>query len=263
MDSFDIGRTFSRAFRLISGTLASVGVFLLLIQVVNVGIQFVLEDSMTGALDAARASGGSNAGLAIFSSSSYWVALASGLVLGAFSFGGSLQGMIAHDQGAKVSLAECIRVAVVKVLPVLALSILWYLGLILASILLIVPGIILGTMWSVCLPALVAENLGVFASFGRSRRLTKGSRIMIFVMLLIILVTYYVVVFAFFGAMLGSGNMMNMAEQMNGNVWLRLGTIPLGWVTSVLTSAFMASFYLEALLVKEGGTAGHLGEVFS
>lgn len=57
-------------------------------------------------------------------------------------------------------------------------------------ILLIVPGVILALMWIVAIPSMVVEGLGVFDSMGRSSQLTKGNRMRILAVGLIVLAIY-------------------------------------------------------------------------
>ncbi|MFZ0087965.1 MAG: hypothetical protein WAL63_00570 [Solirubrobacteraceae bacterium] len=65
------------------------------------------------------------------------------------------------------------------VTPVLAslmvISILFAIGVTIGLILLIVPGLILMTLWAVVVPVEVLERPGVLASFGRSRALVRGN----------------------------------------------------------------------------------------
>jgi hypothetical protein len=58
--------------------------------------------------------------------------------------------------------------------PLIAVSILAGLGIGIGLVLLIVPGLILLTLWSVVAPVVVLERPGVFAAFGRSRELVRG-----------------------------------------------------------------------------------------
>jgi hypothetical protein len=56
----------------------------------------------------------------------------------------------------------------------LAVAILCGLAIAIGFVLIIVPGLILITIWSVAVPVCVLERPGVFASFGRSRALVRG-----------------------------------------------------------------------------------------
>ena len=59
-------------------------------------------------------------------------------------------------------------------LPLLGVSILAGIGIAIGFVLLIIPGLILITIWAVVVPVCVLERPGVFASFGRSRDLVRG-----------------------------------------------------------------------------------------
>lgn len=57
----------------------------------------------------------------------------------------------------------------------LAVSLLFGIGVGLGFVLLIVPGLILMVIWSVVAPVMVLERPGVFAAFARSRELVRGN----------------------------------------------------------------------------------------
>ena len=267
MESFNIGRVLSRTFKLVLGTLSSVGLFILAVQVISAVIQYFMQTMMKGKIEAAQATGEPSAALAMFSSGWYWTSIAFTLLLGAMSFAGSLHGLLQAADQRLVSFADCIQAGVAKLLPMLALTILWYLGVGLGFMLLIVPGLILMTMWSVAMPVLVSENKGVLGSFGRSRSLTKGSRLLIFVTLLVFLVLLYVVFFLVAGAIIG-GSIMGMGARIETNMagpnnpWAILATMPVGWLFASILNALLVSLYLETSLVKEGGVTGHLAATF-
>jgi hypothetical protein len=58
--------------------------------------------------------------------------------------------------------------------PLLAVSVLFGLGVGIGLVLLIVPGLFVMTIWSVVAPVTVIEHPGVFEAFSRSRQLVKG-----------------------------------------------------------------------------------------
>jgi hypothetical protein len=72
-----------------------------------------------------------------------------------------------------------------RVWPLLGASILAGLGIAAGLVLLIVPGLILLTWWSLIPPAIVLENRGVFEAFGRSRELVRGEGWSVFGVLII------------------------------------------------------------------------------
>lgn len=261
MDKFDIGRTLSRTFNLMTTTLGSVGLFLLLVQVVNTAGQYFISGPMLRQIAKAQAAGDPAAGLSLFSSGTYWGMMAFGMVLGSFTIAGSLHGLIQTAWGKPTSLQECISTGLTKLLPALAVYFLWFLGISLASVLLVVPGLILMTVWTAAMPALVDENRGVFASFGRSRELTRGSRWQIFFTLMLVAIAIYAVIFVLLGAIFGV-SMTQIAATMNSTTWGTLVAMPLGWVSGFLISALLASIYVELVSVREGKPVTQLSGVF-
>lgn len=105
----------------------------------------------------------------------FWLAIVVSLAVGTL-----YQGMVVElvrdvqDGRRDSSVGDLMR----SVLPVLGAligaGILAGLGIGAGFVLLIVPGLILLTMWAVIAPAIVVERRGVFDAFGRSRQLVKG-----------------------------------------------------------------------------------------
>jgi len=94
-------------------------------------------------------------------------------------------GTVQALRGRKVSIGDCL-VQGLKRLPVgIAVGFVAYIGILLATMLLIVPGVILLTMWAIALPANTVERTGVLESLSRSRELTRGRRWRVFGAILI------------------------------------------------------------------------------
>jgi hypothetical protein len=132
-----------------------------------------------------------------------------------------------------------------SVTPVLAaliaVSILAAIGIGIGLLLLIVPGLILVTIWSVVAPVTVLERPGVFAAFGRSRQLVKGNGWQVFGVIVL-----FVLIFIAIGIVLG----------VIGALLSDAGEIVLGWVGSVLTAPLVALaasvLYFDLKEVREG-----------
>ncbi len=257
MESFNFGRTYSRAFGLIRETIGSVGVFVLAFSVVSAVLNIVVRQQLVASIAASNANG--PAPLAIFGSGWYWVSIGLGTALGAILYAGAMDGMIKTARGTHVTFADCLRGGFAKFLPALGLTILWLLGVMVGWILLLVPGLILMTMWSAALPALIGENVGVFGSFGRSRALTKGSRWTIFAVLLVGLIVMYAPVILIGTAIGLTGG---LASGGIPGLGFYLFFIPYGWFIAIFLNSLLASIYLEAVQIKEGGSTGQLTEVF-
>jgi hypothetical protein len=71
------------------------------------------------------------------------------------------------------------------ILPLIGFGVLFAIGVTIGFILLIVPGLILLTFWSVGAPAIVIEGVGPVDAFGRSWRLVKGEAWAVFGALLV------------------------------------------------------------------------------
>ena len=98
-------------------------------------------------------------------------------VIGAFLLQAALIRATIDDLGGrKVDFAECLMTALRNFLPILGIAIVSSFAIGIGFVFLIVPGIIIGLMWSVSVPSQIEEKRGVFGSLSRSRELTKGSR---------------------------------------------------------------------------------------
>ena len=98
------------------------------------------------------------------------------LLVGAFWLTGAIVEAVAdvRDGRADLTLGETFRRVWPRVLPLLGAAILAGIGIALGLLLLIVPGLILLTWWSLISPAIVLEGRPVLESFGRSRELVRG-----------------------------------------------------------------------------------------
>lgn len=73
------------------------------------------------------------------------------------------------------------------ILPLIGFGILFGLGVGIGFFLLVIPGLILLTLWSVGAPAIVVEGIGPVDAFGRSWRLVRGNAWPVFGTLLVVL----------------------------------------------------------------------------
>lgn len=175
------------------------------------------------------------------------------LVLGALMQAILVMATLQDLSGQRVDIAACARRVLVMFFPLVGLTILMWLGVGAAAILLIVPGVIVYIMWFVAVPALVEERRGVIAALGRSRELTAGARWQIFG-----LVVAFVILSLLFGvvpSLLGFLSLGSLAETIL--------QAAMSMLTSLIASAGVAATYVELRTVKEGTNVDALAAIFA
>ena len=153
--------------------------------------------------------------------------------------------------GRPIRFNDSLTYALRRFLPVLGTMICMGLAIGVGFVLLIVPGVILGTVLAVAVPVSVVEQQGVFASLGRSAELTKGNRWKI----------------------LGIGLMLLVASMASSGIALicrfALGAMLGGLVAfaaQVVVNAYFsvagAVLYHDLRVAKEGVDTGRIAAVF-
>ena len=112
---------------------------------------------------------------------------AGGFFLGLIAFGVGViaatlyQGMVVslvrdvQDGSRDSSVGQLVEETWPVVLPLIGAGILAGIGIAVGLVILLVPGLILLTIWSVIAPVIVVERSGAIDAFGRSRALVKGN----------------------------------------------------------------------------------------
>jgi hypothetical protein len=119
--------------------------------------------------------------------------------------------------------------------------------------LLIIPGIILGTIWYVIIPVTVVERPGIFAAFGRSAELTRGNRWRVFGISLVVGVIVWVI------NMLAG--LTSLVTAGNASAVLLVGWI-VAAVNLVIGSVVVAVVYYYLRIAREGGSIEDIAAVF-
>lgn len=154
--------------------------------------------------------------------------------------------------GKRPSFGDCIQIAIRFLLPTLAIGLLVGIGAGLGLLLLIVPGIILWLGWSMSVPVLIQERLGVFGSMSRSRALTKGSRWPLFGLFLILIIL----------AMIIQWGMLLLLVFFGGLI-AEVGAALVQTVVSMVLSIAAAVSYVELRQAKEGASIEELAQIFA
>ena len=131
------------------------------------------------------------------------------------------------------------------VLPLIGVAILAGIAIAIGFFLLVVPGLILLTIWAVIAPVIVVEHSGVMDSFGRSRELVRGNGWQVFGVIFVVFLIS-AVVGAIFGA-IGAG--------ISDSVGMRiLFNLIASTVTAPIAALAAATIYFRLLTIK--GEAG-------
>jgi len=99
-----------------------------------------------------------------------------------------IYGTLQDLRGSRAGIGDCISRGLASIIPVIVASIIMSVAVGLASLLLIIPGIILTLIWWVYVPVIVVEGKSITDSFGRSRDLTRGHRWAILGLVIIVIV---------------------------------------------------------------------------
>lgn len=246
--TFNFGRILSRGIELMRDGLPTAGLFTAFVTL----LEFGLMAGLGLALDKAGLPGLETA---------FWPVVLVSLGAYALSWAGGTHGLIQLAFHGESSVEECVRVGLAKALSVAALCLLWGLGVLFGYMFFVIPALILLSMWAVCVPALVAENRSIIDAFGRSRDLTRGKRLQIFALLLILLFAMLLIYGFTTAAVMNLGG--GQAE-LGGSAGLLAGALglPGGWLIGYLLKAMLASLYVEAFIAHEGSPTGQLSEVF-
>ena len=156
----------------------------------------------------------------------FFIAAIAGLIVSVF-----YQGMVVNlvrdvqDGRRDSSLGELFGSVGPVVLPLIGLAIVAGIGIAIGFVLLIVPGLILLTIWAVAAPVTVIEHPGVFAALGRSRDLVRGHGWQVFGTILLVFAIDIAIniVAAIVGAPLGDA-----------------GRAVVNWIAATLTAQIVA-----------------------
>ncbi len=173
-----------------------------------------------------------------------------------------IYGTIQTLRGQPVGIGASLSRGAALFVPALGVVIVYSLALLVGFTLLVIPGIVVIVFFWVVLPVAVIEQPGVFASFSRSRVLTKGNRWRIFALFVILIAVSFIGGFII-GFVIGF--VFGFTESfIEGSGALSAPTID--WVTSAFASALWAIAsavsYHDLRVAKEGVDVDELAAVF-
>jgi hypothetical protein len=172
-----------------------------------------------------------------------------GYLLQAVIIGMTVSSLSGQPAGLRPSLLLGLR----RILPILAATILSFLGIAVGLVFFLVPGLILFAMWILIVPVMVEEQAGIFSSFGRSAELTAGSRWRILALLAIV-----------FAIQIGAWLLAEFVASLAGDTRIAsaLAAAFSAGFSAILLATILGSLYLEARNVKEGRGVSGLESIF-
>lgn len=201
------------------------------------------------------------AGVAAFGAS-YWgtfiVTMLVSVILSVLLSAVLTYGTVMDLSGRRANFGEALGVAVRLFFPLLGLAFLYSFGIGLASMLLLVPGLMLMSAWAVAVPVRVVENTGVFYAFSRSAELTKGHRWAIFGLLVVYFVVATVIGLVTRPLLIG----VSAAQVGSISPLYFIIDAAIRAVTSVIYATGVACLYYELRSSKEGIGPDQLASVF-
>lgn len=184
------------------------------------------------------------------------------LTMAYFLQGALVQGTVTTLNGAPASLGDCLSTALRRLPRLIGLGILSALAFGLGALLLVVPGLILITMWSVVVPVCVVEDKTIGVCFSRSRELTRNHRWAIFGLLFgfgLICLIAGLAIFPLAGVSLFRGGHRGLPS--GATYWIANTLLQI--VTSTIGAVGVASIYYELRTIKEGIGPEQLAAVFA
>jgi hypothetical protein len=170
-----------------------------------------------------------------------------------------LAATIHNLSGRPLKIREAIRLGASRFFPLLAVSLIASLAVLSGMVLLIVPGIILVTMWFVAGAACVGEQLGPIESLKRSQALTKSFRWQIFAIYVIVLVGGFIITEML--KPIVPIAMIYHVDYITLNVILTIDYIWIG-IYYAFGATLVANVFHELRMLKEGIPAEAAASVF-
>lgn len=152
-----------------------------------------------------------------------------------------------------VSIGDAISKAMSNIVPLFLIAIVCGIAIGIGFMILVIPGLIIMTMVAVVIPVCMAERLGTMDAIKRSTDLTKGYRLKVFALLLIVLVASAIIngiINGIVGAIVPNVIVVSVVSVAIGAVPMAFGYI----MASVM--------YYDLRAVKEGISVDALADVF-
>ena len=207
------------------------------------------------------------AGGVIYNPVLWLITLILGAVAALFSFGASLRAISEAYLGGQPTVGGALRYALRKAWRLFVSGVAAYLLILLASLLFLIPGVIVAAGYTVVPQVAVLEELRASTdALGRSWRLTKGFKWRAFGLIIVSFVIVYAPIFAIWiigGAIVGFGGALDETGAGGGSAMVIISVVAsLAWLAlyPILNCVFTL-FYYDLRVRKEGFDLEHLSQL--
>lgn len=160
-------------------------------------------------------------------------------------------GVIQDLRGQSFSIQGCIQTALSRLMPLLGIAICVGLATFIGGILLVVPGLIVATIYYVAQPACIAENRGVFDSMSRSSALSKGFRWKIFAVFLLVLLAAMII-----------GGIIGLIFGAAGPAAVQIASLAVEIIVGAFSATLVGVVYYLLRVAKDGVDIEKIASVF-
>ncbi|MES2098043.1 MAG: hypothetical protein V4459_14930 [Pseudomonadota bacterium] len=253
-----ISRVLSRSGDMVGQNLAAIVAIAILPVLLSVSLRLYGFQVIVAAFKGTAFEGGTNP---------YWFggsAVLVAIALSAFCQGSLVRIVLSSIDGRQADTTEAMLSALLTLPQLFLLTLTMEVAITAATLILIVPGILLSLVWCVALPVLMGEGRGVIGSLGRSYVLTSGARGKIFGVYALFWVALFVVTLIV--------GMITRSIYGVSTPSLVGHTLPVAYVVinglsslvvGIGAAAVCASLYVELRHWKDGASAGVLDQIFA
>ena len=188
------------------------------------------------------------------------------LLVVVFMYGALIQMSVNALNDRAVKLGEAMKTGLRLFFPLLAVFLLYIIGVSIGSILLIIPGIFVALGWALAMHVKVIEGGSITGALSRSWTLSKGYKRWILLMMIIFGVLGAVIGLIFQLPVLFFGNSQTALFEGGSTTFWIANAIATGlaqMVSASLSYVGLTATYLEIRRVKEGVESDKLADIFS
>jgi len=176
---FTIGNVVGTSFAVLRRNMVPFGIFALVFGLINSVVEWasgIVGSQIAAAVKADEPFSWETWATTILLAIAVFIA---GMVISSLATAAVSYGVFQDVRGHRAGTVDCLARGLASILPVVAASLVFSVLVSLASLLLLIPGVLIWLAYWLYVPAIVVEKRGIMESFRRSAFLTRGRRWMV------------------------------------------------------------------------------------